>query len=89
MHPPPSVSVGAGGSVGTAIASEDRDLPIEHAVVVDVDRLGGGMFTRNSDILRPRGPSLASSLEPFPAQSRNTAVSLTANDAPANATKSQ
>jgi len=41
--------------VGTAIASEDRDLPIEHAVVVDIDRLGGGMFTRNADILRPRG----------------------------------
>ncbi len=55
MPSPPSVTVGAGGSVGTAIASEDRDLPIEHAVVVDVDRLGGGMVTRNSDILRPRG----------------------------------
>ncbi|WP_426260879.1 hypothetical protein [Sphingomonas sp. DC1100-1] len=41
--------------MGTAIASEDRDLPIEHAVVVDVDQLGGCMFTRNSDILRPRG----------------------------------
>ena len=41
--------------MGTAIASEDRDLPIEHAVVVDVDRLSGGMFARNSDILRPRG----------------------------------
>lgn len=55
MRPPPSVSVGAGGIVGTAIASEYRDLPIEHAVVVDIDRLGGGMVTRNSDILRPRG----------------------------------
>ena len=55
----PSVSVGAGGSIGTAIASEDRDLPIEHAVVVDVDRLRGGMFTRNSDILRRAAISTA------------------------------
>ncbi len=51
--------------MGTAIASEDRDLPIEHAVVVDVDRLGGGMFTRNSDILRPRGHFERLRLSPF------------------------
>ncbi|PAV69354.1 hypothetical protein WR25_17409 [Diploscapter pachys] len=88
MRPPPSVSVGAGGSVETAIAWEDRDLPIEHAVVVDVDRLGGDVHPQ-CRYLAPARPFRAPALEPSPARSRNTAPSLTHNTAPANATKSQ